>query len=69
MLSESSERAGRECYLSQESCRLARETVNTWKDAMERFQDVLDNKFEDECARSPVRCRAAVRGCFGRGWS
>ena len=37
MLSESSERAGRECYLSQETCKRARDTLNTWKDAMERF--------------------------------
>ena len=55
VLEESSNRAFRECCLSQDAVRRARDTLMTWTDALDNFKMVCDERIEAEMNKSPSR--------------
>ena len=61
VLDESSHRADRECCLSQDAVKRARETIMSWSDALDHFKMVCDERIEAEMNRSPGRFQGALR--------
>lgn len=62
MLWRSSKRAGQEVILTLEAIEKATETINTWKNAQEKFERTIQDKIEIERNRSPVKWALARMG-------